>query len=281
MTGLTGSAPQKGVMISHMNGIANTLQKVAYHKPVRDAKGEGHRDVILGLLPQSHIFSLFVVCHHAVYQGDSVIILPRYDIQQLLSTIANHRINILYIVPPIMLAMVKNKPLMDRFDLSSITHVNVGAAPLGPGTIATIQQQHPNWMIANGYGLTECCTISGTRLPDHVWHGSLGTLIPEVECRLVSEDGHEITQYDEPGEVFVKSPSLVLGYLNNPEATAETFVTDEEGRRWMKTGDQAVMRKSPDGDEHLWIVDRIKELIKVKVKLSPQYFVPALLIFTI
>lgn len=76
----------------------------------------------------------------------------------------------------------------------------------------------------------------------------------------MSPEGTELTGYDQPGELVVKSPSVVLGYLNNDKANKETF---KDG--WMKTGDEAVIRRAPSGNEHLFIVDRIKELIKVKV----------------
>lgn len=82
--------------------------------------------------------------------------------------------------------------------------------------------------------------------------------------RLVSAEGNEITDYDQPGELLVKSPAVVLGYLNNDKANRETFVWDGQGSRWMRTGDEAVIRKAPSGTEHVFIVDRIKELIKVK-----------------
>ena len=93
-----------------------------------------------------------------------------------------------------------------------------------------------------------------------VWPGSCGSLIPSVQAKIVSAEGNEITGYDQPGELVVKSPSVVLGYLNNETANKETFVDG-----WMRTGDEAVVRKSPNGYEHVFIVDRIKELIKVKV----------------
>lgn len=104
------------------------------------------------------------------------------------------------------------------------------------------------------------CSTSG----HDIWFGSSGCLVPSVEARIVSADGEEITGYDQPGELLVKSPAVVLGYLNNDKANRETFVTDAEGGRWMRTGDEAVIRKSPAGNEHVFIVDRIKELIKVK-----------------
>lgn len=93
--------------------------------------------------------------------------------------------------------------------------------------------------------------------------GSSGCLLPGFEARIVTPEGQEITSYDTPGELVVRSPSVVLGYLNNEKATKETF----EGG-WMRTGDEAVFRVGPKGTEHCFIVDRIKELIKVKVSTA-------------
>ena len=176
--------------------------------------------------------------------------------------------------------MVKNKPLLDRFDLSSVRAIFTGAAPLGAETAEELQSQHPSWKIRQGYGkiglaasaflslrsltllvgLTETAVcISSTPYHD-VFLGSSGSLLPSVQAKIVSIDGKEITEYDQPGELVLKSPSVVLGYLNNPQANKETF---QDG--WMRTGDEAVVRKSPQGNEHIFIVDRIKELIKVKV----------------
>ena len=109
-------------------------------------------------------------------------------------------------------------------------------------------------------GLTETCTVVSSTPFNDVFPGSSGLLLPSFQARIVSTDGTEITAYDQPGELVVKSPSVVLGYLKNPQANKETF---QDG--WMRTGDEAVIRKSAQGNEHIFIVDRIKELIKVKV----------------
>ena len=110
-------------------------------------------------------------------------------------------------------------------------------------------------------GLTETSTVICSSPPDDIWFGSSGSLLPAVEAKIVSIEGNEITGYDQPGELVVKSPSVVLGYLNNEKANKETF---QDG--WMRTGDEAVVRKGSKGTEHIFIVDRIKELIKVKVE---------------
>ncbi len=107
---------------------------------------------------------------------------------------------------------------------------------------------------------------------DDIWFGSCGSLIPGVEARLVTPEGTDITGYDQPGEAPGRSPSVVLGYLNNDKANRETFVDG-----WLRTGDEAVIRRSENGHEHVFIVDRIKELIKVKVRPLPTPFIICLL----
>lgn len=109
-------------------------------------------------------------------------------------------------------------------------------------------------------GLTETCTVVCSSVDDDIWFGSSGSLLPSFEARIISAEGREITGYDQAGELVVRSPSVALGYLNNDAANKETF---QDG--WMRTGDEVLVKKSPRGTEHFWIVDRIKELIKVKV----------------
>lgn len=104
-----------------------------------------------------------------------------------------------------------------------------------------------------------------------LWLGSCGSLIPGVRVKLVNPEGVEVTGLNQPGELVVQSKSVVLGYLNNEKANNETFLPDTDGNgRWMRTGDEAEIRVSPAGNEHIFIVDRIKELIKVKVSKSPS-----------
>ena len=107
--------------------------------------------------------------------------------------------------------------------------------------------------------MTETSTVVCSTAVHDIWFGSSGSLLPMVQAKIISVEGVEITGYDQPGELVVKSPSVVLGYLNNEKANKETF---QDG--WMRTGDEAVVRVSPKGYEHVFIVDRIKELIKVK-----------------
>ncbi|KAI4175363.1 MAG: hypothetical protein LQ343_001738 [Gyalolechia ehrenbergii] len=254
----------KGVKISHRNVIANTLQISTYEKPCRERlRKPGDKnipsEVALGLLPQSHIYALVVICHATIYRGDQVINLPKFELHSYLKAIQRFKINGLYLVPPIVIMMMKQEQTCKSYDLSSVTGIFTGAAPLGEETAEEFQKQYPNWKIRQGYGLTETSTVICSSAPDNIWFGSSGCFLPLVEARLVSVEGDEITGYDQPGELVVKSPSVVLGYLNNDEANKETF---QDG--WLRTGDVAVIRKSPNGTEHCFIVDRMKELIKVK-----------------
>ena len=254
----------KGVMISHRNVIANTVQISVYDQAGRDAIEPGYHDVVLGLLPQSHIYGLIVICHASTYRGDRVIILPKFELQPYLTTIQKYKINTLYIVPPIIIAMVKNQQVLKNFDLSSVKSIFTGAAPLGQETAEELASQYPTWVVRQGYGLTETCTVVCSTSPFDVWFGSSGCLVPGYEAKVMSIEGNEITGYNQRGELLVKSPSVVLGYLKNDKATKETFVDMPEGR-FMRTGDEVEIRKSAKGNEHIWVVDRIKELIKVKV----------------
>lgn len=147
-----------------------------------------------------------------------------------------------------------------------------GAAPLGAETAEELQKIYPSWSILQGYGLTETSTVICATSKHDIWFGSSGALLSGVKAKILSPEGKEITEYDTPGELVVQSPSVVLGYLNNDKANKETFIADTDGKgRWMRTGDEAVIKKSAKGNEHVFIVDRIKELIKVKV-FPPQLF---------
>ena len=146
----------KGVMISHRNVIANTMQTKFQEMPYRESltqPGEAlYTENVLGLLPFSHIYALVVINHSALYRGDGVVVLPKFEFQQLLKTIQDQRISTLFLVPPIIILMSKNKAVLDKFDLSSVKGIFTGAAPLGQETADELQRQHPTWLIRQGYG---------------------------------------------------------------------------------------------------------------------------------
>ncbi|KAI0169808.1 acetyl-CoA synthetase-like protein [Hypoxylon sp. FL1284] len=252
----------KAVMISHRNVISNIMQIRWHDDPGRRAKGvETH--VQIGLLPFSHIYGLVVVAHAGTYRGDGVIVLPRFELTNFLESIQRFKINFLHIVPPIVIQMLRNPELCKRYDLRSLRFVYTGAAPLGAETHEDLVQAFPTLQVGQGYGMTETSTVVVSTGENDVVVGSSGSLVPATRAKLVGEDGAEIAAYDVRGELWVQSPSVTLGYLNNERATSEAYVWDHDGR-WMRTGDVAVVRRAPSGHEHIAVVDRLKELIKVK-----------------
>ncbi|KAF4439683.1 putative phenylacetyl-CoA ligase, partial [Fusarium austroafricanum] len=252
----------KAVMISHFNVIACTLMKHTFETPSRKADNIDTQ-VALGLLPFSHIYGLVVIAHIAQYRGDEIIVLQRFQLDQLLSAIQKFRIEQLSVVPPIIVQILSNQEKCQQYDLSSVRLVFSGAAPLGSETIHQLLELYPKWRISQGYGLTEASpSVSHTSEADALL-GSSGSLLPGVKVKIIDQHGKEVTTHETPGELYVQAPNVVLGYLHNEKANAETFVWREDGR-WLRTGDEVLVRKSAAGNEHFFVVDRIKELIKVK-----------------
>jgi acyl-CoA synthetase (AMP-forming)/AMP-acid ligase II len=113
--------------------------------------------------------------------------------------------------------------------------------------------------------MTETSTVITAQLIEDQVDGSSGLLVPSMKAKLMDpQTGKEITKYDTPGELWVSGPNVTLGYLKKEKATSETFTYDDAGERWLHTGDEVEVRVSKKGYEHYWIVDRIKELIKVQ-----------------
>lgn len=173
-------------------------------------------------------------------------------------------------MPPIVIGLINAHQTASRYDLTSVESIFTGAAPLGESTAGDLAKLHPTWRIRQGYGMTETCTVVCSTTEEDVWFGSSGPLLPGFTVKIVRPDGSEVTAHNEDGELLVQSHSVVLGYLNNPAANAETFLPDTDGKgRWIRTGDVAIVSVAPSGNEHITITERIKELIKVNV--SPLY----------
>ncbi|KAI1454058.1 acetyl-CoA synthetase-like protein [Annulohypoxylon moriforme] len=252
----------KAVMIAHRNVIANVMQIRWHDDPGRRMKGV-ETQVQLGLLPFSHIYGLVVIAQAGTYRGDEVIVLPKFELKALLEVIQKFKVQFMHIVPPIVIQMLRNPQICAKYDLSSLRFVYTGAAPLGAETHEEMVKAFPSLQVGQGYGMTETSTVVTSTGENDVLVGTSGSLAPATRAKLIGEDGHEITEYDKRGELWVQSPSVTLGYLNNERATSEAYVWDQDGR-WIRTGDVAIVTKAPSGYEHISVVDRLKELIKVK-----------------
>jgi acyl-CoA synthetase (AMP-forming)/AMP-acid ligase II len=235
----------KGVMLTHRNLVANMRQFAA----CRDV---GEDDRVIGVLPFFHIYGQTVVMNDCLRRGAQIVTMPRFELEGFLGLIQQHRITIAYVAPPIVVAFAKH-PLVDRFDLSSLRTVMCGAAPLD----ADLQDACAARLgcdVFQGYGLTETSPVT------HAWHhgeqaiaGTVGKLLAGTESRIVDpESGADCDR----GELWVRGPQVMTGYLNNPAATDATITS--EG--WLRTGDIVTV----DDDGVTRIVDRLKELIKYK-----------------
>jgi acyl-CoA synthetase (AMP-forming)/AMP-acid ligase II len=237
----------KGVMLTHRNLVANMLQTVVPTTVSSD-------DVLIGVLPFFHIYGMTVIMNLGLHHGTTVVTMPRFDLGEFLDLIEKHGVTRAFVVPPIALALAKH-PAVDERDLSSLNLIMSGAAPLGP----ELSEQVANRIgctTLQGYGLTETSPVTHCAPEAANKPGSIGPPIPNTECRIVDPESGEDVGEGERGELWMRGPQIMKGYLNNPEATAGTV--DEEG--WLHTGDIAVC----DSDGYFEIVDRLKELIKYK-----------------
>jgi acyl-CoA synthetase (AMP-forming)/AMP-acid ligase II len=221
-------------------------------------------------LPLFHIYGLVVVLNMGLHMGATIVTLPRFDFEQFLKTINTHRVTLAHLVPPIVLALAKS-PVVDNYDLSSLKMLFCGAAPLDENLTRNAMQRL-NVDIRQGYGMTETSPVthSSPANPEHVKYGSVGVLAPNTEGKIIDLETGAVLPPRQEGELCVRGPQVMKGYLNRPEATAATIDADN----WLHTGDIAYF----DEDGHFFIVDRAKELIKYKGFQVPPAELEALLL---
>ncbi len=252
----------KGVMLTHFNLVAN----IAQTEPVLEVKaGE---DRVIAVLPFFHIYGMQVLMNAVITRGGTVVTMPRFDLEGFLGLVQDQKITIAYLVPPIVLALAKH-PLVDQFDLSSLRLVFSGAAPLG-AEVALEAAERIGCDVVQGYGMTELSPVTHATPMGEFKPGSIGLTISNTEVRVVDPATGEDVGIAEDGELWIRGPQVMKGYLNNPGATEATI--DEEG--WLHTGDIG----HSDADGHFYIVDRLKELIKYKGFQVPPAELEALLV---
>ncbi|MXZ77069.1 MAG: 4-coumarate--CoA ligase family protein [Acidimicrobiia bacterium] len=237
----------KGVMLTHANLVNNIEQCVS-------SVASQTSDVVLAVLPFFHIYGMQVLMNDQLHHGAKLVTMPRFDLAQALSLIERHQVTRFFAVPPIVLALAKHPAVAD-FDLSSLRQVLSGAAPLG-AEVAEEASARIGCEVVQGYGMTELSPISHATPPGNYKPGSVGLTVANTEARIVAPDSGEDLPAGPEGELWIRGPQVMKGYLNNPDATAETI--DHDG--WLHTGDIARI----DDDGHVYVVDRLKELIKVK-----------------
>ena len=239
----------KGVMLTHHNLVANLCQ----------IEGTAHvrgDDTLICVLPLFHIYGMQVIMNTGLRAGATIVMLPRFDLADVLRAVETYRVTFAHFVPPIMLALVR-QPLVADYDLSSVKTVFSAAAPLS-AELARECAARLGCFVKQGYGMTECAPATHMQPhdPANPRYDSVGWCVPNTECKLLDgETGAELGPQAR-GEICVRGPQVMRGYLNNAAATAQTV--DADG--WLHTGDVGYA----DDDGNFYVVDRVKELIKYK-----------------
>ena len=236
----------KGVMLVHRSIVAQLNQI--------DAIESVEMPALLGVLPFFHIYGMVIIMMHGLMRGATIVTMPKFEFEPFLKVLSTWPITSAHIVPPIVVALGKH-PLVDNYKFPHLKYIFSGAAPLGPELTETVEKRL-NIKIRQGYGMTEASPATHYTVAGEERVGAVGKLMPSTEGRIVSPETGKDVPTGQPGEVWVRGPQVMKGYLNNAEATAKTV--DADG--WLHTGDIGVM----DSDGYLTVVDRLKELIKVK-----------------
>ncbi|MBE3112129.1 MAG: AMP-binding protein, partial [Acidobacteria bacterium] len=236
----------KGVMLTHYNITSNVKQGLA----TRDTSDMAD----LWILPLFHSYGMTVLMSSCMCRGGTGVIMLRFDVEEMMRLIQTYKITDIYLAPPAILAMV-NLPDPSRYDTSSLKLLGSGAAPLPPELGERAKRMY-NVIVTQGYGVTETSPTVNTQPLDHIKLESVGPPSPDTFEKIVKLGTEEEVPVGEVGELMVKGPQVMKGYWNNPKETAACLTTDG----WLHTGD--VARFGQDG--YLYLVDRLKEMIKYK-----------------
>ncbi len=253
----------KGVMLTHRNLVANVAQ-------AHNTMALRPDDRVIAVLPFFHIYGLTVLMNMALGSGATLVTLPRFDLRDFLRTLQDQKITVAFVAPPIVLALAKH-PMVDEYDLTSLRFMLSGAAPLD-ADLAVACSKRLGCAVVQGYGMTELSPVSHATNPedDSVPPGSVGKTIANTECRVIDVATGADLGVGETGEILVRGPQVMKGYLGHPEATDATV----DGDGWLHTGDLGLV----DEGGNWYIVDRVKELIKYKGYQVPPAELEAVLL---
>ncbi|KAH7131712.1 CoA ligase [Dactylonectria estremocensis] len=241
----------KAVMLSHANIIAQCLQ-------VEQITPADHNK-ILAALPFYHITGIVHQLHLPIVLNARVYVLSTFTMDLLLKTVAENKIKELLVVPPILIRLVREPKLVDKYDLSHVARFSSGAAPLSQEILTLLERKFPGTGFKQGYGMTESCSAITSHPPSkyaYKYADRVGMLVGSTEVRIVDPTSGTDCGIGQTGEIWARGPQVAMGYLNNQKATAETF--DQDG--FLHTGDIGKF----DEEGLLSITDRMKEMIKVK-----------------
>ena len=225
-------------------------------------------EAFVAVLPFFHIYGMQVLMNLGLRAGATIVTMPRFDFEQFLQLHQEHSLTRAFVAPPMVVALAKH-PLVDKYDLSALRLIFSGAAPLS-ADLAIECGRRLGCEVVQGYGMTELSPVSHATPMGMFKPGSVGVTVPNTEVNIVDPVTQSPLGVDEDGEVWVRGPQVMKGYLNNDAATRNTI--DDDG--WLHTGDIGHI----DADGHLFVVDRLKELIKYKGFQVPPAELEALLL---
>jgi len=262
-SGTTG--PPKGVMLTHYNLTAMMVQYSDMPTGCALDKLQPGQDQKTGIsiIPMYHVYGLVVNTMHAMLAGAKSIILPKFEPDSFVSSLAKHQPHFFNLVPPLVAFLALNPAITREEHLCRAIAISCGGSPLSSQIVAAVRAKAGPCELKEGYGMTE--TSSGVtrthRNMDESLRGTVGKLLVGTEARVEDPDTRQLVEPGHPGELVVRGPQVMLGYYKNPVATAEVL---QDG--WLRTGDVV----THDREGNITIVDRIKDMIKVKgLQVSP------------
>ncbi|KAL3840145.1 hypothetical protein ACJIZ3_024736 [Penstemon smallii] len=264
-SGTTGAS--KGVILSHGNLIA-MVQTV-----INRFKFDEEKEKFICTVPMFHIYGLLAFATGIIASGSTVVILSKFELDEMLMAVQKFSATVLPLVPPIIVALINNAEIInEKYDLRSLHSVLSGGAPLSKEVSEEFSFKYPGVTIFQGYGLTESTGIGATTdtVEESRRYGTAGLLSPMMEGKIVNPETREALSVNRMGELWLRGPSIMKGYFSNEEATSSTL--DPNG--WLKTGDLCYINE----DGFVFVVDRLKELIKYKGYQVPPVELEALLL---
>ncbi|XP_074556730.1 4-coumarate--CoA ligase-like 4 isoform X1 [Curcuma longa] len=248
-SGTTGTS--KGVVATHRN-LISMVQIVLNRFKLQDGAGP---ETFICTVPMFHVFGLVAFATGLLGSGSTVVVLSKFELGEMVRAINEYGATYLPLVPPILVAMT-NQP--QPLPLGRLQKVLSGGAPLSREVIEGFREKYPGVEILQGYGLTETTGIGASTdsAEESRRYGTAGMLSPNTEARIVDPDSGATLPVNRTGELWLRGPYVMKEYFNNTEATRTTLVDDG----WLRTGDLCYI----DEDGYLFVVDRLKELIKYK-----------------